>query len=126
MTTRYYSPSRCGFYSDDAHPTPADRPEDCFEVSEEQLRVLLDAQETGKEIHWDAEVGDFVAKRPAVLMEHIRAARNSKLRNTDWTQGRDVPESVSSQWAAYRQALRDIPDTYTGRPSEVVWPTPPS
>ena len=42
-----------------------------------------------------------------------RAVRNAKLAETDWTQSRDVTLSNDSAWQTYRQALRDITDTYS-------------
>jgi hypothetical protein len=54
----------------------------------------------------------------------VRAERNSKIAATDWTQGKDIPDNTSSQWAAYRQALRDVP-AQAGFPWEVTWPTQP-
>ena len=38
--------------------------------------------------------------------------RNSKLRDSDWTQIPDSPLTAEkkAEWAAYRQALRDIPN----------------
>lgn len=51
----------------------------------------------------------------------IRAARNALLLACDWTQGKDIPDSVSAPWATYRQALRDIPNQ-TGFPWSVEWP----
>ena len=57
--------------------------------------------------------------------ESLRKQRNVLLSNCDWTQGKDVPESISSIWAVYRQALRDIPQQ-PEFPINVTWPTPPS
>jgi hypothetical protein len=54
----------------------------------------------------------------------VRAARNEKLAASDWTQGKDIPDNVSSAWATYRQALRDVP-SQTGFPWSVQWPTQP-
>jgi hypothetical protein len=54
----------------------------------------------------------------------VRADRDSKIAATDWTQGKDIPDNVSSTWAAYRQALRDVP-TQSGFPWTVQWPTKP-
>ena len=48
------------------------------------------------------------------------------LRNTDWTMttGATVDQA---QWAAYRQTIRDLPQTYKDKtPDDVVWPTQPS
>jgi len=58
--------------------------------------------------------------------DDIRAKRDEILASTDWTMttGATVDQA---QWAAYRQNLRDIPQTYSGKtPDEVVWPTQPS
>ena len=56
----------------------------------------------------------------------VRAQRNSSLRGSDWTQIADATlgDHTIEEWATYRQALRDVPQTYS-RVSEVVWPTPP-
>jgi len=58
--------------------------------------------------------------------DSIRATRNKILRDTDWTMttGASVDQA---QWAAYRQVIRDIPQTYKDKtPNDVVWPTEPS
>ena len=56
----------------------------------------------------------------------IRKKRDFLLRTTDWTMttGCTVDQAA---WAAYRQALRDIPQTYkVAGYSAVKWPTTPS
>lgn len=55
----------------------------------------------------------------------VRAERNKKLRDTDWTQMPDSPFAAQQrqQWAAYRQALRDV--TNQADPFTINWPTPP-
>ena len=58
--------------------------------------------------------------------DDIRTKRNNILRETDWTMttGATVDQA---QWAAYRQVIRDIPQTYKDKtPDDVVWPTQPS
>lgn len=54
----------------------------------------------------------------------VRELRNTLLQECDWTQGKDIPDSVSTIWASYRQALRDIPEQ-TGFPFDVTFPTKP-
>ena len=54
----------------------------------------------------------------------LRAERNAKLAETDWTQNRDVTLVNDADWQTYRQALRDITDTYTSL-DDVVWPEKP-
>lgn len=53
----------------------------------------------------------------------VRADRNKKLANTDWTQVIDAPVDQAA-WAAYRQALRDI-SSQEGFPWTIDWPTMP-
>jgi len=73
------------------------------------------------------EIAAIQASQPttAELMEQLRTRRNQLLTETDWTQSRDVTLSNDTEWAAYRQALRDLPAN-TEDPANPVWPTKPS
>lgn len=53
-----------------------------------------------------------------------RVRRTLLLQQSDWTQGKDIAEEVSSAWATYRQALRDI-TTQEGFPQTINWPQKP-
>ena len=53
-----------------------------------------------------------------------RAERNARLAATDWTQLPDAPVADHEAWAAYRQALRDVPEQ-PGFPAQIEWPTAP-
>lgn len=55
----------------------------------------------------------------------IRAERDRLVAQTDWTQGKDIPDSVSQLWAPYRQDLRDVPQQ-AGFPWTISWPLPPA
>ena len=55
-------------------------------------------------------------------IDSLRQERNLKLAESDWMANSDV--TMSSDWATYRQALRDITDTYISMDT-VVWPTKP-
>ena len=58
--------------------------------------------------------------------DYIRSKRNRILRDTDWTMTTGATVN-QTDWAAYRQNLRDIPQTYKDKtPSDVVWPSEPS
>ena len=76
---------------------------------------------------WVAEGNTAEAANVDTLTwDSIRATRDGILIDTDWTMttGATVDQA---QWAAYRQNIRDIPQTYSGKtPDEVVWPTQPS
>ena len=56
--------------------------------------------------------------------ERVRADRNKRLADSDWTQLADNTADTNA-WAAYRQALRDLPNT-DGFPHDVTWPTEPT
>tara|TARA_R100000234_G_scaffold4008_1_gene3182 strand:- start:55 stop:441 length:387 start_codon:yes stop_codon:yes gene_type:complete len=74
---------------------------------------------------WVAE-GGVAEAADALTWDDIRATRDGILQNTDWTMttGATVDQA---QWAAYRQVIRDIPQTYKDKtPDDVVWPTQPS
>jgi hypothetical protein len=53
----------------------------------------------------------------------IRGKRNMLLAQSDWTQVADAPVDKAT-WAAYRQALRDVP-AQAGFPHDVTWPEQP-
>lgn len=59
--------------------------------------------------------------------ESLRTKRTNLLKACDWTQAPDSPlsDSKKTEWATYRQALRDVPSNTTD-PKVVTWPTEPS
>lgn len=61
--------------------------------------------------------------RLAAKAQAIRADRDRRLRDSDWTQFGDVAVD-SAAWATYRQALRDVP-SQPGFPVDVTWPALP-
>ena len=74
---------------------------------------------------WVAE-GNPAEAADGLTWDDIRSKRDSILQSTDWTMttGATVDQA---QWAAYRQVIRDIPQTYKDKtPDDVVWPTQPS
>ncbi|CEO39389.1 tail fiber assembly protein [Photobacterium kishitanii] len=62
-----------------------------------------------------------------VIWEPIRLKRDRLVRHTDWTQMPDAPltSEKKAEFTAYRQALRDIPQTYDN-PDDIVWPAKPT
>jgi hypothetical protein len=72
---------------------------------------------------WDYALKAWVANTE--LMEALaRTQRDRLLAECDWTQMPDVALEQKSAWAAYRQALRDVPGQ-AGFPEEIDWPDPP-
>ena len=65
----------------------------------------------------------------ASLAEQVRLIRNARLLQSDWTQAVDSPlsEAKKTEWATYRQALRDMPTNLSGETTieEVIFPTLP-
>lgn len=52
----------------------------------------------------------------------VRAERNDKLKDCDWTQISDSTANKAA-WATYRQALRDV-TSQPGFPWAITWPNP--
>lgn len=76
---------------------------------------------------------DLFAQQRAGFMQNLRSKRDSLLSKSDWSQTVDIVQVKGSQWAqawaTYRQALRDLPGTYTVPPldtvvdsSKIIWP----
>ena len=58
-------------------------------------------------------------------MSNIRGTRNQLLNACDWTQAVDCTISKKTEWATYRQALRDLPSTVTEPQTFNAWPNNP-
>lgn len=58
------------------------------------------------------------------LAGYARNRRTLLLQQSDWTQGKDIPNEVSAQWTTYRQALRDI-TSQAEFPQTINWPQKP-
>ena len=68
----------------------------------------------------EAKVTELTNAEPLRL---LRTERNRLLAETDYWNASDTPD-MSDEQIAYRQALRDITETYTSL-DDVVWPTKP-
>ena len=65
---------------------------------------------------------DEVAVTTEANIMALRAERNQRLANTDWWV---MPDRTATEaQLAYRQALRDITETYTSL-DDVIWPEEP-
>ena len=67
-------------------------------------------------------IADDAVEFAAMKIDNLRQERNLKLAESDWMANSDV--TMSSDWATYRQELRDITDTYISMDT-VVWPVKP-
>ena len=66
-----------------------------------------------------------------MVMATLRAERNMRLAECDWTQTVDAPftDEKKAEWVTYRQALRDITKDVSATLDTLVgfnWPTQPS
>lgn len=65
-----------------------------------------------------------------ITLDFLRDMRDDLLQDCDWTQMPDSPlsDTKKTEWATYRQALRDLPSSYTNSNAvaDIVWPTQPS
>ena len=67
-----------------------------------------------------------IASAKANAMIRIRSTRDALLTTCDWTQIPDVSIAKKTEWATYRQALRDLPNTITTDPRTWnEWPINP-
>jgi len=94
-----------------------------------QFSIPLNSKNTDYQeyLAWLAEGNEpLPAPGTEITWDTIRAKRDQLIAASDWTMtpGATVDQA---QWAAYRQVLRDLPQTYAATgPESVVWPTEPS
>lgn len=69
---------------------------------------------------------EYLAKRNADQWAAVRNTRDNKLKETDWMTNRaaDTGTPMATEWATYRQALRDI--TTQTDPFNITWPVAPT
>ena len=90
------------------------------------LSIPFDEENTDYQEYLEWAKTNTAEAPDALTWDDIRAKRDGILQSTDWTMttGASVDQA---QWAAYRQVIRDIPQTYKDKtPDDVVWPTQPS
>ena len=111
-----------GFFTREIHGDNIDEP--YIELTEEQWKEAL----TG---HYKVVNGQHTYIAPPDNLEEIKAysilrsERNTLLYQSDWTQLADAPltSDKKQEWATYRQALRDLPNTVDI--NNIVYPEPP-
>ena len=75
-----------------------------------------------EEAEWDAMEAEYAAGANDRAAAQVREERDEKLAATDWRASSDL--TLSTEWANYRQALRDVP-SQEGFPNTITWPTEP-
>lgn len=76
-----------------------------------------------EEAELNAMEAEWAAGQADRDLSALRAERNQRLANTDWWASSDL--TMTAAQTAYRQALRDITETYTSL-DDVVWPEVPN
>ena len=75
-------------------------------------------------------IGGEAVAQTVSIWPGVRALRDNLLSQSDWTQLSDSPltDSKKTEWATYRQTLRDIPSSQSSvtDKSNITWPTEPS
>ena len=71
---------------------------------------------------WSAVKAKYDALVAEAPLKALREERNRRIAETDWWASSDL--TMTSAQTAYRQALRDITETYTSL-QDVVWPVKP-
>jgi hypothetical protein len=75
-----------------------------------------------EEAEWDAMEAEYAAGADDRAAAKVRKERDEKLAATDWRASVDL--TLSTEWANYRQALRDVP-SQAGFPNTITWPSEP-
>jgi DNA replication initiation complex subunit (GINS family) len=73
-----------------------------------------------------SDLHELFSAAPENRWDIIKRRRNVLLVQSDWTQISDVALSIEEKalWSDYRQALRDLPQTFDN-PEDVIFPTAP-
>jgi hypothetical protein len=118
----YYSSDTKGFYNTDAVQY-TNLPNDCIEITETEYNTFIVGLYNGQMLIIEDSKLKLVPKINTVTWDDIRNRRKALLESSDHTQTLDWPGDKAA-WTVYRQALRDIPQTFAN-PADVIWPTAP-
>ena len=118
-----YSPSTKGFYDTAMHYSTI--PEDTIVLTTNEYSSIFETLQTkNKEIVVTEGKIALIDTKINLTWASVKAKRNKLLSDSDYTQMPDWPGN-KQVWADYRQALRDITETFDS-PEKVVWPTKPN
>ena len=100
------------FATEVAPPSASEKQFACWNGSEWELKDIPEPEPVKE------------PEKPKLTWEHIRLERDTLLVYTDWIFAPDVTLKNKEAWLTYRQALRDVPQSFSS-PEEVIWPTKP-
>ena len=81
-------------------------------------------EDTRTKPSWQDLTSEWPNHEDHIVWGTLRSNRNLLLVESDWTQVSDSPVDTTA-WATYRQALRDLPQSFNS-PEDVVWPNAPA
>ena len=93
-------------------------------IGEDENGTAIESKEDDdwQGITWNAVEDKLAELNAAEPLKSLREERNRRIAETDWWASSDL--TMSAERTAYRQALRDITDSYTSL-DDVVWPDKP-
>ena len=95
------------------------RPNSKWLIRNDVIEWLDEIQTEPTQSEINAKITELEAAEP---MRLLREKRNQLIAETDWWASSDL--TMTAEQTAYRQALRDITNTYSSLDT-VVWPTKP-
>lgn len=95
------------------------RPNSKWLIKNDVIEWLDEIQTEPTQSEINAKITELEAAEP---MRLLREKRNQIIAETDWWAMSD--RTMTAEQTAYRQALRDITNTYSSL-DDVVWPTKP-
>jgi len=84
--------------------------------------AIISSDLSGLQVSWSDISAKMSELQTAEPMRLLREERNKLIAETDWWASSDL--TMTAEQLAYRQALRDITNTYTSL-DDVVWPVKP-
>jgi len=107
-------------------------PDSMFDIQAQDDEIIVEGHARpgiDSVVNGEIVVGDDTEQKKWLAQAELRKKRNQLLFKSDLTQLPDIQmtDDLRSQWASYRQALRDLPESYPSITSldEVEWPQPP-
>ena len=93
-------------------------------IGEDESGTAIESSEDDdwQGVTWDLVYAKLTELNASEPMKLLREERNKRIADTDWWASSDL--TMTAERTAYRQALRDITNTYTSL-DDVVWPVKP-
>lgn len=103
-------------------------------TNSELAQIIIESDESIIEGNYGIDkykiIGGKAVSQTVNFWNAVRSERNALLSASDWTQLPDsaLPDSKKTEWATYRQALRDVPSNNSSASarSDVNFPTEPT